>query len=200
MGAWILCTRPQDRLCPRLRGSRAEHLCSRDPRPESPPQQLAGNSDYPFRRTPTPSPESLGNYSRPSSGLASYTASGIVQRRIPQTRSRAESGPSQRAERKLCPLQGWAGGGLAPRSPALSLCSPRQIGSGLAAAGRAGSRGPAAPGGQRRARLGCKLSGRQEGGGPSAGPQRAPVLGASRRASLVFLFSLVDGGESHKSP
>lgn len=52
-------------------------------------------------------------------------------------------------------------------------------------------RGPAAPGGL-RVELGCKLSGRREGGGPGRS-SAAPALGASRWALPVFLFNLVDG-------
>lgn len=121
-GAWILC--PQQRT---VSSSTREHGCAPVQQgPESSAQQLAGSPDFPFRRAPTPRPGPLGNYLRPAAGSAGARGRGgiVKRRRLQQTRSRAGSGPSQRAERKLRPLPGWAGGGLAPRSPALPLLPP----------------------------------------------------------------------------
>lgn len=110
-----------------MSSSTREHGCAPVQQgPESPAQQLAGSPDFPFRRAPTPRPGPLGNYLRPAAGSAGARGRGgiVKRRRLQQTRSRAGSGPSQRAERKLRPLPGWAGGGLAPRFPALPLLLP----------------------------------------------------------------------------
>lgn len=98
----------------------------------------------------------------------------IVKRRSLQTRSRAGSGPSQRAERKLCLLPGWASGGLAPGSPRTPSALTGRLEAAPPPAGL-GARARCSRGTAGRARLqavgeaGGRGGARPELGGPCAG-------------------------------
>lgn len=125
--------------------------------------RFAGSLDFPLRRTPTPRSGPLENYRWPESSSATEAA--------------VESFSAAARKRDLAP-------GVAPRraqngnfvlcrpGPAVASCpAPRALpllrpADWKRPRRRPGwERGPAAPGGL-RVELGCKLSGRREGGGP----------------------------------
>lgn len=158
--------------------------------------RFAGSPDFPLRRTPTLRSGPLGNYRWPKFGSATEAAveSFSAAARKRDLRPGVAPRRAQNGNFVLCRAGPAVASRPAPRTLPLLWPAdwkrPRR---------RPGwERGPAAPGGL-RVELGCKLSGRREGGGPGRS-SAAPALGASRWALPVFLFSLVDGDASHKSP
>lgn len=132
-------------------------------RPEPRPLQAA-------RALGAPSPRAPRKYPMPRVWLSSEISAEQRGARIPQTRAPARGSPAQPGGAQTSP-SGEVGGGLRPGSPP----SPPEPAGRLEAASPGWGRGRAAPRG-RRARLGCKLSGRREGG-----RRGAPVL--ARRPS-----------------
>lgn len=158
--------------------------------------RLAGSPDFRLWLTPTPRSGPLGNYPWPATGLATEAA----VESFSATARKRDLGPgvAPRSEQNgnfvLCRAGPAVASRPAPR--AFPLLWPADW---KRPCHRPGwERRPAAPGGL-RVELGCKLSGRREGGGPGRS-SAAPALGASRWALPVFLFSLVDGDASRKSP
>lgn len=107
----------------------------------------------------------------------------IVKRRSLQTRSRAGSGPSQRAERKLCLLPGWASGGLAPGSPRTPSALTGRLEAAPPPAGL-GARARCSRGTAGRARL--QAVGEAGGGGAPAGARRPLRWGPPAGPCLSF--------------
>lgn len=148
--------------------------------------RFAGSPDFPLPRTPTLRSGPLGNYRWPKFGSATEAAveSFSAAARKRDLRPGVAPRRAQNGNFVLCRAVPAVASRPAPRTLPLLWPAdwkrPRR---------RPGwERGPAAPGGL-RVELGCKLSGRREGGGAPAGARR-PLRWAPPAGPCLSFFSI----------
>lgn len=147
--------------------------------------RLTGSPDFPLGLTPTPRSGPLGNYPRPASGSAteatveSFSAAARKRDLGPGVAPRRE----QNGNFVLCRAGAAVASRPAPR--ALPLLRPADWKRPRRRPGW--ERGPVAPGGL-RVELGCKLSGRREGGAP--GRTRRPLRWAPPAGPCLSFYSI----------